>query len=78
MFKSFRREKLTWANPGFLDIWVFKNSTPIEDVVLQEGETIDAKWVTAEEILQLMEADKFVPIGENLYHKELLGVDTNF
>ena len=55
-----------------------KNSTPIEDVVLQEGETIDAKWVTAEEILQLMEADKFVPIGENQYHKELLGVDTNF
>ena len=41
-------------------------------------ETIDAKWVTAEEILQLMEADKFVPIGENQYHKELLGVDTNF
>lgn len=75
LFKSFRREKFTWANPGFLDIWVFKNSTPIEDVVLQEEETIDAKWVTAEEILQLMEADKFVPMGENLYHKELLGVD---
>lgn len=71
LFKSFRREKFTWANPGFLDVWVFENNTKIDDVVLQEEETIDAKWATAEEILELMEADKFVPLGENLYYREL-------
>jgi len=78
LFKSFRREKFTWANPGFLDVWVFTNNTPIDDVVLQEEEVIDAKWATVEEILELMETNQFVPMGENLYHKELFGIDTNF
>lgn len=78
LFKSFRREKFTWANPGFLDIWVFENNTLLENIVLQEEETIDAKWATVDEILELMETDEFVPLGENLYHKELFGFDTNF
>lgn len=46
LFKTFRREKFTWANVN--------------------------------EILELMETDEFVPLGENLYHKELFGLDTNF
>ncbi len=50
LFKSFRREKVTWTNPGFLDVWVFKNNTPAEDIILQKEEVIDAKWATEEEI----------------------------
>ena len=64
MFRSFQREQFTWENPGFLDVWVFKDNTPVEDVVLQQEETIDAKWASSEEIVQL--------IGKDEYYRELL------
>ena len=53
-------------------MWVFKDNTPVEDVVLQQEETIDAKWASSEEIVQLIENGEFVPFGKDKYYRELL------
>ena len=39
----------------FFDFYCLKNGTPVEDVVLQAGETTDVKWVTFEEIHQMIQ-----------------------
>lgn len=44
----------------FADLWLFPNNTPIGDIVLQEGETCDAKWSTQEEIEAMIERGEFV------------------
>ena len=44
-----------WRNPGFFDTYVFRHDCPISDVVLQEGETCDAKWASADEIRAMKE-----------------------
>ncbi|MBQ9967549.1 MAG: NUDIX domain-containing protein [Oscillospiraceae bacterium] len=71
LFRSFRRDKISWENPGFLDIWVFQKDFDLSDVRLQPEETCDCRWATAEEILQLMEDGTFMPMKEHPYHLEL-------
>lgn len=39
---------------AFFDFYCLKNNTPVENIVLQEGETTDAKWATFEEIHQMI------------------------
>lgn len=39
---------------AFFDFYCLKNSTPLEDIVLQPGETVDARWVTYEEVHQMI------------------------
>jgi len=39
---------------AFFDFYCLKNNTPVEQIVLQEGETVDAKWATFEEIHQMI------------------------
>ena len=46
---SFRRDK-----DSFFDFYCLKNATPIEDIVLLEGETTAAKWVTFAEIREMI------------------------
>ena len=41
------------------DIWLFRQDFSTNDIVLQENETIDAKYVTKEEILQMIDNDEF-------------------
>lgn len=45
----------------FKDVWVFEHEAELEDVVLQEGETVDCRLATAEEILQLYRDRELVP-----------------
>ncbi len=71
LFRSFRRDKACWENPGFLDVWVFESDVQIEDVVLQEEEFCDVKWATCEEIVQMIECDEFVPMKKFPYYIEL-------
>ena len=42
------------------DIWLFRQDFDINDVVLQENETTDAKYATKEEVLQMITDDEFV------------------
>ena len=46
---SSRRDK-----DSFFDFYCLKNATPIEDIVLLEGETTAAKWVTFAEIREMI------------------------
>lgn len=58
--------------PDFNDIWVFRFDCDIDDVVLNENETCDAKWATAAEIR------KMIKNGEFVEYKELPFVDELF
>lgn len=48
--------------PDFLDVWLFKQDFDISEVVLQEGETCDAKWATEQEIRSMIDTGEFVPV----------------
>lgn len=41
--------------------WVFEKDVPIEEIVLQEGETCDAMWATAEQIREMVRRKEFIP-----------------
>lgn len=55
----------------FKDVWLFRQNAPIEAVVLQEGETCGAKYVSAEELLQMRERGELIPLP---YLDEMLGM----
>jgi 8-oxo-dGTP pyrophosphatase MutT (NUDIX family) len=64
----FRR--LAYKNVGeendrcfFVDVWVFEHDCAIGDIVLQEGETSEARWVTADEIRHMMRTGEFLVEG---------------
>ena len=44
------------------DVWVFQQDFAISEVVLQEGETCDAKWATEKDIRIMLALDEFVPV----------------
>lgn len=50
------------APSDFNDIWLFRQPVDLERVVLQEGETVDARLASKEEILDMIHAGEFVPI----------------
>lgn len=71
LFRSFRRDKVTWENPGFLDVWVFQKDFELSEVTLQPEETCGCRWASNKEILQLMEEGAFMPMKEHPYYREL-------
>ena len=56
---------------AFFDIWLFKQDFDINDVVLQPGETVDAKYATPDEIRQMLKDGEFYPDNflEELFEK---------
>ena len=44
----------------FLDLFLLNKDLEISDIVLQPGETIDAKWASEETILQMIDNEEFV------------------
>ena len=54
---SIRRDK---APADFKDIWLFEKDLKIEDIKFPDGEAIEAKWVTIEELLQMKEKNETV------------------
>lgn len=57
---SFKREK------GFVDVWLVKKDIPIEEIVLQKEEVSEAKWVSLEKLMDLIEKGEMVT-SLNLY-----------
>ncbi len=55
LLRTFRREHL------FLDVWLFRQDTPLADVVLQEGETCEARYTNLAAIRALDRAGRLVP-----------------
>jgi len=44
----------------FLDLFLLNKDVEISDIVLQPGETIDAKWASEETILKMIDNEEFV------------------
>ena len=44
----------------FLDLFLLTKDVDITDIVLQPGETVDAKWATADEIQQMIANEELV------------------
>lgn len=44
----------------FKDFWLFKKDTPIENVIFEDGEVSDAKWVTIEEFIEMKNDNKMI------------------
>lgn len=73
LFRTFRYDQ--WEIPAFLDVYVFHDHTPIEKVVLQKGETIEAKWASAEEIHQMMENGQFIHNNQMDYYDDIFALN---
>jgi 8-oxo-dGTP pyrophosphatase MutT (NUDIX family) len=54
MFSSYRRHN------SFYDNWLFKQDFALTDVVLQEGETIEARAISWNGIAAMIEKDEFI------------------
>lgn len=62
---TFKREN------SFCDVWLFRQDFDIDDVVLQEGETCDAKWANKKEITEMIRTGEFFRFS---YIDELFGL----
>ena len=63
---STRRDK-----DSFFDFYCLKNATPIEDIVLLEGETSAAKWVTFAQVREMVKSREICRIiGRQFMHQE--------
>jgi 8-oxo-dGTP pyrophosphatase MutT (NUDIX family) len=53
------------------DVWVFRQNYDILNVILQENETTDAKYATADEIRRMIKNDEFIAFHyiEDLFEK---------
>ena len=71
LFASYKRDKVSWENPGFLDVWVFEADFSMEEVQLQWEEACDDKWVSEAEIRSMIDTDEFVPMKVHPYYNEL-------
>lgn len=61
---------------AFLDFYCLRNDTPIEQIVLQKGETVDARWATFAEIHQMIEQKQICRIiSRQFLHQEQLLLD---
>lgn len=69
LFRTTVRQYRSFSD--FLDIWIFRHDCLIENIVLQEGETCDAKWATNEEILEMEKSGEFIPMNVYPYLKDL-------
>jgi len=57
--------------PDILDVWLFECDVPVEEVVLQQGETISAKYASPEEIRRMVQAGEFISMEKYNYLSEL-------
>ena len=60
-------------NDYFRDVWKFIKDIDLNSLNFNDGEVIEAKWVTEEEYMQMFLNQKIIPTGEciiNLLKKE--------
>lgn len=54
-------------NGIYFDCWMFFKNVSIETVVLQEGETCDAKWVTDQEFKAMIRAGQVTRVSTEIF-----------
>jgi 8-oxo-dGTP pyrophosphatase MutT (NUDIX family) len=70
LFKSYIRQHHDF--PQFTDVWVFEHDCPIENIILQDGETCGAMWASSTKINEMIESGKFLGYDVYPYLDELL------
>ena len=73
LFKEIRRDEK--ISPRFKDIWILKKDVDIKDLILQEEEVIDAKWVDIKEFNEMYKNNEIVDtldFDENDFKKAVL------
>lgn len=55
---------------AFFDFYCLKNDTPLEKIVLQAGETSDAKWVTFDEVHRMVREKEVCPPISNQFLRQ--------
>ena len=63
--------RFTAWGTAIIDVWIFEKEVCLCDIVYQAGETDDAMWAKSEEIIQLLENDKFLSVERIPYVREL-------
>ena len=58
-------------SPRFRDVYIIKKDVDIKDLVLQEDEVMDAKWVTLDEYKAMLKNNEIVPIL-NFYEEDFV------
>lgn len=66
---KFTKEEATFlkeikATHDFKDLWVFRRDVKIEEITFPDGEAIEAKWVTMEELEEMYERGETIPTLE--------------
>jgi 8-oxo-dGTP pyrophosphatase MutT (NUDIX family) len=51
---------------SFFDVWLFQQDFDLGDVILQENETVDAKYATLDEIERMIQNGEFIPVHHSL------------
>lgn len=61
---------------SWLDIWCIECDTPTESLTLQSSEVAEAKWVTAEELNQMIDTGKFHNYGKEYFRNVFEKIDS--
>ena len=61
---------------SWLDVWYIECSLPVDDLVLQTEEVAEAKWVTADELKQMIEQGKFHNYGKEYFMNVFEKIDS--
>lgn len=67
-FENIRPQLTINFERGFDDWYLVDYEVNLDELVLQPEEVQGAKWVSREEILQMMREDTFIPYYEHLIH----------
>ena len=51
---------------SFFDVWLFEQDFDLKDIVLQENETVDAKYASIDEIQRMIDNNEFISIIHSL------------
>lgn len=65
---EFEFMETTRSDCFFFDHYFLLRSTPIEQIVLQPGETVDARWVTLDEAYEIARTQMCEPIRRQFLH----------
>ena len=60
--------------PDYKDIWLFKRDVKDEEITFPDGEAIEAKWVSIEEFMQMVDKKEMIPTNDvdiELYEQAL-------
>ncbi len=60
---------------SLLDVWVIGCDTPIEKLKLQESEVSKVRWVTKQELEEMINAGKYHNYGKEYFEKVLNEID---